>query len=144
MRFTGPGASLPRPAWRRTIPIARTRRGESTAQSSGRTFKGRRRPFHRWSRHSSSSSPYCTPAGHTGSHARQPRQKEASSWTVGSSSGSTPVSSARIRLMRPRGDEVSTPVSAYVGHAGRQKPQEMQRSSSSGVNTPAPRGRSPA
>ena len=112
IRFTGPGASLARPAWRRTIPIARTRRGESTAHSSGRTFQGRRRPFQRWSRHSSSSSPYCTPAGHTGSHARQPRQKDASSWTVGSSSDNTPVSSARIRLMRPRGDDVSTPVSS--------------------------------
>ena len=40
--------------------------------------------------------------------------------------------------MRPRGDDVSTPVSAYVGQAGRQKPQEMQRPSSSGVNTPRP------
>ena len=136
MRFTGPGASLRRPACRRTTPIARTRRGESTAHISGRTFQGRRRPFHRWSRHSSNSAPYWTPAGHTGSHARQPRQNDASSRTVGSSSANTPVSSARIRLMRPRGDDVSTPVSSYVGQAGRQKPQEMQRSSSSGVNTP--------
>ena len=28
------------------------------------------------------------------------------------------------------------PVRAYVGHAGRQKPHEMQRSSSSGVKIP--------
>ena len=140
IRFTGPGSSLRRPACRRTIPIARTRRGESTAQSSGRNCQGRRRPFQRWSRHSSSSSPYWTPAGHTSSHARQPRQKDDSSRTVGSSSASTPVSSARIRLMRPRGDDVSTPVSSYVGQAGKQKPQEMHRSSSSGVKIPRAAG----
>ena len=47
---------------------------------------------------------------------------------------SAPVSRARIRLIRPRGEDVSRPVMAYVGQAGRQKPQEMQRPSSSGSN----------
>ena len=61
------------------------------------------------SRACSSSAPYFTPAGHTGSQARQPRQNENSSRT--SSSTSVPASSARMRLMRPRGEDASLRVS---------------------------------
>jgi hypothetical protein len=71
-------------------------------------------------------------AVHTGSHARQPRQNEACSASVGSPGGSVPDSSARIKLILPRGEDASSAVSAYVGQAGRQKPQEMQRLSSVG------------
>ena len=93
---------------------------------------GGARPRHWWSRHVSSRCPYCTPAGHTGSQARQPRQNDASFCSRSSSGSSFPVSSARISVIRPRGDEPSSLVSAYVGQAGRQNPQEMQRSSSCG------------
>ena len=104
------GAMRGRPSsWpmRRIRPTRRVRHGLPTASSIPRSLGSRAGPTA--SRACSSSAPYFTPAGHTGSQARQPRQNENSSRT--SSSSSVPASSARMRLMRPRGEDASLRVS---------------------------------
>ena len=113
----------PSRAWRRTSPIERTRRRRLTAHSSGRSFHGRRRPRH------------CVVAplleqravlhARRGTPARRrdsPGRTTTPRCTVGSSSGSVPFSSARMRLMRPRGEDVSTPSGRTSGTpAGRSR-----------------------
>lgn len=110
-------------AWRRTRPCRRSRAYRETRASSSPTIQGRHSghptgglatvPAGCRTAHA---------AGHTVSQARQPRQKDASSASVGSSSPSRPVSKARMRVMRPRGEDASSAVSAYVGHAGEAEP----------------------
>ena len=95
-------------AGRRTSPISRTSGLRSTTSMSARASSGRCRPRHWWSRQVSNRCPYCTPAGQTGSHARQPRQNDDSSCSRSSSGSSFPVSSARISVIRPRGEEPSS------------------------------------
>ena len=61
-------------------------------------------------RAASSSWPYSTPAGHTDSHARHPRQRSICVSNDLELTASLPSSTARIRLMRPRGPSFSSPV----------------------------------
>src|SRR5207237_3578284 len=62
------------------------------------------------------------PDGHTGSHARQPRQSSRCS-TAESVSVMRPSASALIVKMRPRGESISVPSSENVGQYARQSPQ---------------------
>src|SRR5579872_3135204 len=65
---------------------------------------------------------YCTPEGHAVMQAMHPRQ--VSKWrTKVSVMPTSPWVPNCIRRMRPRGESISCPQSAYVGHDGRQKPQ---------------------
>ena len=66
--------------------------------------------------------PYGTPDGHAVSHARHWMHRSQCLKTVGLGP-MRPSLAAFIRAIRPRGDSVSSPVSRYVGHACRQKPQ---------------------
>jgi hypothetical protein len=74
-------------------------------------------------RASSSSVPYSTPEGHTGSHARHPRHR--SMWVRNASDAGSrrPSTTAFMRCSLPRGESFSSPSRLYVGQAGRQKPQ---------------------
>src|SRR5216117_4104188 len=131
--------SLPHPASRRGIPVARSIRasaytvrdvpGDVSAHRAARaSAEGRRRVASR-ARAASIPRPKPTPDGHTGSQPRQPRQRSRCTTTAGSSGASSPASSARMSSMRPRGLSASSPVARNVGHAWRQKPQWTQESS---------------
>ncbi len=92
---------------------------------------------------SSIKAPKCTPDGHAVSQPRH-RTQRSMKFTKSSSTGNAPDSTARMALMRPRGDADSSSVARYVGQCGRQRPQDTQalsRSGSrpSGVTTAAPR-----
>ena len=75
-----------------------------------------------WAIVASMSRPYGTPDGQTASQARHWMHRSQWSVTVGPIE-IRPSLTAFINAMRPRGDSVSSPVSTYVGHAWRQKPQ---------------------
>src|SRR5256886_3800647 len=133
--------SLPHPASRRGIPVARSIRasaytvrdvpGDVSAHGAARaSAEGRRRVASR-ARAASIPRPKPTPDGQTGSQPRQPRQRSRWSRRAGSSGASSPASSARIRSMRPRGLSASSPVARNVGHAWRQNPQWTHVSSAS-------------
>ena len=57
--------------------------------------------------------------------------RQLSIWAVTGPGSGAPSRACAIRWMRPRGESVSCPHRAYVGHAGRQKPQCTQSSISS-------------
>ena len=63
--------------------------------------------------------------GQTSSQARQTRQRSMNSANV-SSVVARPSWTARIAVMRPRGDADSSPVSRYVGQWGRHRPHATQ------------------
>ena len=74
------------------------------------------------------------PNGTADGHATsQPRHStHASIAAVNAASiGAPPSCTARIAAMRPRGDAISSPVTRYVGQAGRQSPHATQATSSS-------------
>ena len=130
---------MPSPKPSRPFPIARRPAGVPATSSTGkkgfahsalpkvprsRRANGvilfcRARKF----RVASSPRPYPTPEGQTGSQPRHPRQASRCCRSAGSSAGISFRSSARMRTMRPRGLSASSPVTAYVGQAGRQNPQ---------------------
>ena len=62
------------------------------------------------SRLASSSCPYSTPAGHTCSHARHPRQRSICVANAFDVFSSRPSATARIKYSRPRGPSFSFPV----------------------------------
>ena len=88
--------------------MALTLQVDFTASNNPRIISGRFLPCQLISRHSSSSTPYSTPAGQTGSQARHPRQKEDSE--SASLNGIFPSCNARIKVIRPRGEDCSSPV----------------------------------
>ncbi len=66
--------------------------------------------------------PNCTPLGHAVSHPRHCTQVSTKSMNS-SSIASSPLSTARIASMRPRGEYFSSPVTRNVGQCGRHSPQ---------------------
>jgi hypothetical protein len=62
----------------------------------------------------------------------QPKQRSKCVVTV-AFSVSVPSSRASMRLMRPRGESISSRQRTYVGHVGRQNPQWTQSAVSSGI-----------
>src|SRR2546430_15826839 len=75
----------------------------------------------------STSFPNSTPDGHAVSHARQSRQVFMWSSKAAASAPRRPSHTFFIRRMRPRGESISTPRTAKVGHVGRQRPQCTHR-----------------
>src|SRR2546425_8095768 len=75
----------------------------------------------------STSFPNSTPDGHAVSHARQSRQVFMWSSKAAASAPRRPSHTFFIKRMRPRGESISTPRTAKVGHVGRQRPQCTHR-----------------
>ena len=140
LRGSRPAAQAPRGINDRT---RRGRKGRATGASApatrvrvgdGRTTS---RPTHRTNRaRLERSGSICVRAasiirpngtwdGHTSSQARQTRHRSMNRANV-SSVAARPSWTARIAVIRPRGDADSSPVSRYVGQCGRQRPHATQ------------------
>ena len=119
-----PSDAKPRPLIERLCTKKSFRRSEDEkTQSKARVRNPEGRCSATVSRASSSSVPYSTPEGHTGSHARHPRHRSMCVPNASEPGSSRPSTTARMRCRRPRGESASSPRRLYVGHAGRQNPQ---------------------
>ena len=109
----------------------------NTARRSTASIGPGRRAATTWERAASMSFPNDTPEGQAVSQARQSRHLAMWSANAGLSASRRSSQTFFMSRIRPRGESISTPSSAKVGHVGRQSPQWTQREMSSGSGASA-------